>query len=139
MHRLRHLLSLGLMALSANLAALAHAEDYPSRPVKVISDSAPGSAIDVTLRLVGDRLAHIWGQQVLPVNQPGAGGVISARVAAEAAPDGYTLYMPALSVFLPAPGEAGSIAFGLPRDVSRVGSLVAQAMLMEGATSLGRG
>ena|SRR5438874_1867469 len=102
---LRLTLSLALLALSANLSAPAHAEDYPTRPVKIISDSAPGSAVDVTLRLVADRLSHIWGQQILPVNQPGAGGAISARVAAEAAPDGYTLYMPALSVFLPAPGR----------------------------------
>ena len=98
------LVSLCLLALAANLAATAQAEDYPARPVKIISDSAPGSAVDVTLRMVADRLGQIWGQQVLPVNQPGAGGTISARVAAEAAPDGYTLYMPELSVFLPAPG-----------------------------------
>src|SRR5262249_40136926 len=92
------------LAFAANLVATAQAEDSPARPVKIISDSAPGSAVDVPLRMVADRLGQIWGQQVLPVNQPGAGGTISARVAAEAAPDGYTLYMPALSVFLPAPG-----------------------------------
>src|SRR5262249_11938902 len=112
---LRLTLSLALLALSAHLSAPAHAEEYPTRPVKIISDSAAGSAVDVTLRLVADRLSHIWGQQVLPVNQPGAGGAISARVAAEAAPDGYTLYMPALSVFLPAPGKAANTALELPR------------------------
>src|SRR5262245_13618508 len=94
MHRLSHKsFSLWLLALSASLAATAQAEDYPTRPVKIISDSAPGSAVDVTLRMVADRLGHIWGQQVLPVNQPGAGGTISARAAADSAPDGYTLYM----------------------------------------------
>src|SRR2546430_5681011 len=67
-------LSLWLLALSASLAATAQAEDYPTRPVKIISDSAPGSAVDVTLRMVADRLGQLWGQQVLPVNQPGAGG-----------------------------------------------------------------
>ena len=91
MHRLRlKSISLWLLALSASLAATAQAEDYPTRPVKIISDSAPGSAVDVTLRMVADRLSHIWGQQVLAVNQPGAGGTISARAAAESAPDGYT-------------------------------------------------
>jgi len=125
---LRLTLSLALLALSANLPA--HAEDYPTRPVKIISDSAPGSAVDVTLRLVADRLSHIWGQQVLPVNQPGAGGAISARVAAEAAPDGYTLYMPALSVFLPSPGKAANTAFELPRDFAPIGSLTEQPMFV---------
>jgi tripartite-type tricarboxylate transporter receptor subunit TctC len=137
MYRLRHVVLLCLLALPANLAPQAHAEDYPTRPVKIISDSAPGSAVDVTLRLVADRLGHIWGQQVLPVNQPGAGGVISARVAAEAAPDGYTLYMPALSVFLPAPGKAGNTAFELPRDFAPIGSLTEQPMFIAATPALG--
>ena len=88
MHRLRRKsLSLWLLALLAYPAA-AQAQDYPTRPVKIISDSAPGSAVDVTLRMVADRLGQIWGQQVLPLNQPGGGGIISARAAAESAPDG---------------------------------------------------
>jgi len=125
------------LAFAANLVATAQAEDYPARPVKIISDSAPGSAVDVTLRMVADRLGQIWGQQVLPVNQPGAGGTISARVAAEAAPDGYTLYMPALSVFLPAPGKAANTVYELPRDFAPIGSVTEQPMFIAAAPSLG--
>ena len=130
-------MSLWLLALSASLAAPAQAQDYPTRPVKIISDSAPGSAVDVTLRMVADRLGQVWGQQVLPVNQPGGGGVISARAAAEAAPDGYTLYMPALSVFLPAPGKAPNTALELPRDFAPIGSVTEQPMFIAAAPSLG--
>jgi tripartite-type tricarboxylate transporter receptor subunit TctC len=130
-------LSLWLLALSASLSTPAQAQDYPIRPVKIISDSAPGSAVDVTLRTVADRLGQVWGQQVLPVNQPGGGGVISARVAAEAAPDGYTLYMPALSVFLPAPGKAANTALELPRDFAPIGSVTEQPMFIAAAPSLG--
>jgi tripartite-type tricarboxylate transporter receptor subunit TctC len=130
-------LSLWLLALSASLSTPAQAQDYPIRPVKIISDSAPGSAVDVTLRMVADRLGQVWGQQVLPVNQPGGGGVISARVAAEAAPDGYTLYMPALSVFLPAPGKAANTALELPRDFAPIGSVTEQPMFIAAAPSLG--
>lgn len=138
MYRLRlKSFSLCLLAFSANLMATAQAEEYPTRPVKIISDSAPGSAVDVTLRMVAERLSHIWGQQVLPVNQPGAGGVISARAGAEAAPDGYTLYMPALSVFLPAPGKAANTAFELPRDFAPIGSVTEQPMFIAAAPSLG--
>ena len=55
MHRLRlKSISLWLLALSVSLAATAQAEDYPTRPVKIISDSAPGSAVDVTLRMVAE-------------------------------------------------------------------------------------
>ena len=138
MHRPRLTsLSLWLLALSAGLAAPAQAQDYPTRPVKIISDSAPGSAVDVTLRMVADRLGQVWGQQVLPVNQPGGGGVISARVAAEAVPDGYTLYMPALSVFLPAPGKAANTVVELPRDFAPIGSVTEQPMFIAAAPSLG--
>src|SRR5258708_35797820 len=81
--------SLWLLALAANFTATAQAEDYPARPVKIISDSAPGSAVDVTLRMVADRLGQIWGQQVLPVNQPGAGGTISAPLPTQSPPRRY--------------------------------------------------
>src|SRR5436189_4476283 len=54
----------GALALSF-LAASAHAQNYPDRPVKIISDSAPGSAIDSVLRIIGDRLGRGWGQQVI--------------------------------------------------------------------------
>jgi tripartite-type tricarboxylate transporter receptor subunit TctC len=73
----------------------------------------------------------------LPINQPGGGGVISARAAAEAAPDGYTLYMPALSVFLPAPGKAANTALELPRDFAPIGSVTEQPMFIAAAPSLG--
>jgi tripartite-type tricarboxylate transporter receptor subunit TctC len=64
--------------LSAVLVMLAvagdrgEAEPYPSGPVKVISDSAPGSAPDAILRIVAERLSDAWGQQVVVMNQPGA-------------------------------------------------------------------
>ena len=116
-------MSLSLLAIVAAGGAQAQVESYPTRPVRVISDSAPGSSVDVTLRLVADRLSQAWGQQVLAVNQPGAGGAISARAAAEAAPDGYTLYMPALSVFLATPGRAANLPLELPRDFTPIGSV----------------
>src|SRR6516164_6798167 len=84
------------LALPALLTAVtgflpgARAQDYPNRPVRLITDSAPGSAIDVPVRLIAKGLSRIWGQQAVVVNQPGAGGAIAARCATTAAPDGYT-------------------------------------------------
>ena len=56
--------------------------DYPNKAVRIVVDSAPGSATDVTLRVVAERLSRIWNQQVVALNHPGAGGSIAARVAA---------------------------------------------------------
>ena len=66
---------------------------YPARPVRLIVAFAPGGSVDVVARLMGQKLSEAWGQQVVIDNRPGAGGNLSAEIAARAAPDGYTLYM----------------------------------------------
>jgi hypothetical protein len=65
----RSLLSVILFALALS-GERARAQPYPSGPVRVISDSAPGSAPDAILRIVAERLSEAWGQQVVVVNQP---------------------------------------------------------------------
>src|SRR5215471_2654605 len=112
-----------LLALATTLAWPAFADDYPGKPIKVISDSAPGSAIDVAFRMVMDRLGTVLGQQIVPVDQPGAGGAIAAHAASGAIPDGYTLFAPALSLFISLPGKAENLPLILPRDFLPVGSL----------------
>lgn len=139
---MKHGLSFAVMALALSAlwpasAAKAQAVDYPTRSVKIISDSAPGSAVDVTFRMVTDRLGRIWGQQVVPLDQPGASGAIAARAASEAAPDGYTLFAPALSVFLSVPGKAANLPVMLPRDFLPVGSLSEQPMFLAASPSSG--
>jgi tripartite-type tricarboxylate transporter receptor subunit TctC len=108
----------------------AFADDYPSKPIKVISDSAPGSAIDVAFRMVMDRLGTVLGQQIVPVDQPGAGGAIAAHAASESMPDGYTLFAPALSLFISLPGKAENLPLILPRDFLPVGSLTELPMFI---------
>jgi tripartite-type tricarboxylate transporter receptor subunit TctC len=72
-------MALALLALSTAAAWPVQAEDYPSKPIRIISDSAPGSAVDATFRMVMDRLGAVLGQQIVPVDQPGASGSIAAR------------------------------------------------------------
>jgi len=138
-HACRRLLiaSRCLVPILAIWAAPAAAEDYPARPVRVITDSAPGSAIDATLRIIADALTRVWGQQVVLINQPGAGGAIAARAAAAAAPDGYTLSMPALSAFVAAPGAAANLPIEVPRDVTPIGYLGGAPMFITAAPRLG--
>lgn len=137
MVRLRHGLSFASLALLALLVAggevRAQANDYPNHVVRIISDSAPGTSVDVGLRIIADGMTQFWKQQVIVVNQPGAAGSISARVASQAAPDGYTLYAPALSVFLAVPGKAPNLPVMVPRDFMAVGYTVDQPMAI-GAT-----
>jgi tripartite-type tricarboxylate transporter receptor subunit TctC len=112
---------LWLLAVSAAVEANAQIQQYPSKPVTIIADSAAGSTPDVVLRLIADRLGQIWRQQVVAVNHPGAGGSIAARIAADSAPDGYTLYMPVLSTFISLPSAAPNLPIRVPRDFVPIG------------------
>ncbi|MGA8612712.1 MAG: tripartite tricarboxylate transporter substrate binding protein [Xanthobacteraceae bacterium] len=103
--------------------ATARAQSYPTHPVRLISDSAPGSAIDVTMRIIAGGLDRVWGQQAVVINQPGAGGAIAAHNASTAAPDGYTLGMMALSAFVAPAGSADNLPIQVPKDFIPIGYL----------------
>ncbi len=83
----------GILAVCiAMSSAMAVAQDYPSRPVRLITGS-PGSTSDFSARFVAQKLSERWGQQVVVDNRPGAGGIIGAEISAASAPDGYTLFV----------------------------------------------
>ena len=88
----RGCISAGL-ALAAMLAVLpqADAQDYPSRPVKIIVPFPAGGTADVMPRVIGEWLSRKWGQPVVVENRTGAAGNIGAEAVAKAEPDGYTL------------------------------------------------
>ena len=125
-----------LCALAGAPAAHAQADNYPEKPVTVISDSPPGSTPDVDARFVADGLTKAWGRQVVIVNHAGANGSIAARAAAEAAPDGYTLFMPALSTFA-ALQTAPNLPLKLPRDFLPIGFTAENPMFVAVSPSLG--
>jgi len=107
--------------------------DWPNRPIRLVVDSAAGSANDATSRILADKLSQIWGQQVITLNQPGAGGGIAARVAAQSPNDGYTLYLPSTSTFLALPGGPGvapNMPVELPRDFASVGFVLQQPIFI---------
>ena len=124
------IIALCLPLLATAAASPAQADDYPNKPIRIISDSAPGSAIDVTFRIVMDRLGTVLGQQIVPVDMPGASGAIAAHAASDAIPDGYTLFAPAISLFIALPGKAENLPLMLPRDFLPVASLIDQPMFI---------
>jgi tripartite-type tricarboxylate transporter receptor subunit TctC len=69
------------------------AQDFPTRPVRFIVPYAAGGSGDLLARLLGNKLAAIWGQQVVVDNRAGGGGLIGTEFAARSDPDGYTLYL----------------------------------------------
>jgi tripartite-type tricarboxylate transporter receptor subunit TctC len=77
--------------LTAFLAPHAAAQDYPSRPIRLLVGFAPGGAADILGRITAQGLSDAIGAQVVVDNRPGAGGLIATEIAARATPDGYTL------------------------------------------------
>ncbi len=94
--RIMRLKSLAAWAVAGGLLlgchATASAQDYPTRPVKIVIAFSPSGAIDVLGRFIADHLSRMWGQQVIVENRPGGSGNIGAAAASAAPADGYTLH-----------------------------------------------
>jgi len=83
------------VALTAALwlaaAVTAHSQEYPTKPGRLLVGFAPGGGVDVTARIVAEKLRELWGQPLIVDNRAGAGGTIATDIAAKSPPDGYTL------------------------------------------------
>jgi tripartite-type tricarboxylate transporter receptor subunit TctC len=117
--------ALFVMALAAAVmgSPAAVAQSYPTKPVKIVVPFSPGTAADIVARVLGARLAEMWGQGVVVENQAGAAGNIGAATVAKAAPDGYTLVMLGINHVIN-PSLYKDTQYDIPRDfkpIVRVG------------------
>lgn len=108
-------------ALAAAVAS-AHAQEYPSRPIRLVAPIAAGGLTDTLARTLGARLAERLGQAVVIENRPGAGGIIGMQTAAKAAADGYTLVL----VYQGVASVNASLYKNLPYDTLRDFTPIAQ-------------
>ena len=86
-----------IVALAAVLAP-AYAQDYPTRPIRIVLPFSAGGGTDLLARLLSKRFYEAWGQTATVDNRPGAGGNLGADIVAKSAPDGYTLLMSTASL-----------------------------------------
>jgi tripartite-type tricarboxylate transporter receptor subunit TctC len=90
--RVRLAIASALVAFSAPVWPAA-AQDYPNRPVRIVSGYAPGGTTSLVGRLIGQKLSESFGQQFILDNRPGGGTLIGGEIVAKSAPDGYTLML----------------------------------------------
>jgi tripartite-type tricarboxylate transporter receptor subunit TctC len=101
-----------LMAAAAALPLATFAQQYPSKPIKIVVGYSAGGAVDIVARTLGQSLSTAMGQPVLVDNKPGAGTNIAVKAVIDASPDGYTLLMAAnalaanMALYKPAPFDA---------------------------------
>jgi len=115
MHRLLILLLL--------LAQSAIAQDWPTRPIRLVVTVPPGGAADFIARLVGAKLGESLRQPVVVENRAGAGGTIAADVVAKAAPDGYTLLQNSITTHGIGPNLYGKLPYDPVKDFTPVAGL----------------
>ncbi len=116
-----------LAALLLNAAA--HAQAYPSKPVRLIVPFAPGGTTDVLARLVAQKLTDALGQQFIIENKPGAGGNIGTELAVKSPADGYTLVMSFDGTLAINPNTYAKMPFDPQKDLATVAN-VAQVPLL---------
>lgn len=92
-HRRSLIVSLALVALVGAAAAPGAAQDFPTRPLRLVLGFAPGGGSDLIGRMIAGQLTEQIGRQVLVENRAGAGGTVAAEHVAKATPDGYTLML----------------------------------------------
>ena len=105
------------------------AQEYPTRPVKLIVPYPPGGFVDIVARIVADGLQRQLKQPFIVDNRPGASGMIALRVVSEAEPDGHTLLVGSNSEFAVVPATR-SVAFDVSRDFSPIAKVASSGIVI---------
>jgi tripartite-type tricarboxylate transporter receptor subunit TctC len=120
-------LSAALLAAAPGTAA--QAQDYPTKPIRLIVGFGAGGGNDIFARLIAPKLSERLGQPVLVENKPGAGGTIAADLVAKSAPDGYTLYVGATGAMTIGPAVFTKLPYSTLRDFAPI-SMIADFPLL---------
>lgn len=109
---MKHLARLVMLGSLLSMCMPATAQDFPARPMRMILGFAPGGSTDLVARVLAQKMAATWNQQVVVDNRPGANGMIGADLVAKATPDGHTLLLSSIG-----PMAINASLYKMPYDI----------------------
>src|SRR3954467_10783360 len=112
--------ALALAPAAFALASPVHAQDYPSKPIRLVVPYSPGGPVDIVGRLTAQKLTDELKQQVIVDNRAGGGGNIAVEIVAKSLPDGYTLMMGANGTNAINPNLYPKLAVNAARDLAPI-------------------
>ena len=121
-------MTIAMLALVAAASALA--QDYPSKPIRIIVGFGPGGGNDIFARLIGQKLSERLGQPVLIENKPGAGATIATDYVAKSPPDGYTLLVGATGAMTISPAVYSKLPYVTLRDLAPISMIASFPLLV---------
>ena len=119
-----------VLALPDGPSGAAWAQDYPSRPIRLVVAFTPGGTTDFVARLLADRLKTSLGQNVIVENRPGANGAIAAEYVARSDADGYTLFFTTVGAVAINPGFRSNLPYDPVRDFAPIGMAVLNSTIL---------
>jgi len=129
--------TIALAASASLIARTAPAQDYPTRPIRVVVAFAAGGTTDFVARLLADRMKGLLGQSVIIDNKPGANGAIAAENVAKSEPDGYSLFLTTVGAVAINPSLRSDLPYRPSRDFVPVGLVVRNTTVLAVNPSLG--
>jgi len=135
--KIRFVLAAICVGLSLATAQFAQAQDYPTRPVRVVVAFPPGGPTDFVGRLIADKMTGTLGQRVYIENKPGAAGTVGADNIAKADPDGYSLFLTTSGAVTIAPHIMASVPYDPMRDFAPVALVTKVTEVLVVAPKLG--
>lgn len=109
---MKNIARLVMLGSLLSMCTPAIAQDFPARPLRIILGFAPGGSTDLVARVLAQKMAATWNQQVVVDNRPGANGMIGADLVAKATPDGYTLLLSSIG-----PMAINASLYKMPYDI----------------------
>jgi len=135
----KRVLALSIAALAACASTAAVAQTYPAKPIRMVVHFPPGGPTDLVARMLGQKMAETWGQQVLVENRPGANGIIGIENVVRAAPDGYTLAFATGGSMSVTPALGKKLPYDVFRDLTPISLVVINPQILVAHPSLPAG